>query len=312
MKTQRNAAKLLPLFLFICESPFRGSVCADNIPPSIAILWPHVSTGPAADFDQSFNTGTFIKIKADAHDTDGSIASVEFYADTEMIGLATRPPFNALWEVKHHPGIFYGTWKLKAVAIDNLGARTESSPVTISYTTTRPPFIVLPISSPANGAIIPFPGTFLFSAEVLATGDQAAGPVEFFVNSNSAGINDPGAFTATTPPASVMVSDLAEGEHKLTVRFTGVNNAYCTCNGLTNTIRVVKLGLRSPILTPDGRLQFEGVTSFPGKPTTIETSSNLQNWIPLSTIQPSSNIFTFTDPSPASDAHRFYRLLLPP
>ena len=86
---------------------------------------------------------------------------------------------------------------------------------------------------------------------------------------------------------------------------------YCLCNFVTNTIRVVKLGVQSPGLTPDGQLRFEVVTSFPGRPTVIEASPNLHDWLPISTNQPSSNTFTFADSSPATNVHRFYRVQVP-
>ena len=76
-------------------------------------------------------------------------------------------------------------------------------------------------------------------------------------------------------------------------------------------IRVVDLGLQSPRLTSTGRLQFDIVTSYPGRQTIIQASENLLDWIPISTNQPTSNTFTFTESSPATNAHRFYRVFLP-
>ena len=66
------------------------------------------------------------------------------------------------------------------------------------------------------------------------------------------------------------------------------------------------------MITQEGRVQFEAVTSFPGRQTMIQASRNLLDWVPVSTNQPSSNTFTFTDPSPATNAQRFYRALVPP
>jgi hypothetical protein len=283
---------------------------APNLPPKVSISWPHAYPQPVYTFNESFNAGTLIKIKAEAEDTDGSIAQIEFYADTDLIGVATNSPFNAVWEVKQRPFTIFGFWNLKAVAIDNLGIKTESVPITIHYATTQPTVTVLPITAPANGAVFPSPATFVFSAELLASNGEN-GPIEFFIDSNSVGLVNPGGLlTATTPPASVTVKDLEEGEHKLTVRYPNFP-AYCTCNGTTNTIRVVKLGLRLPMRTADGYLQFEGVTSFPGRQTTIQTSANLQDWLPLTTIEPTANTFTFTAPTPATDSNLFYRLVLP-
>jgi len=77
-------------------------------------------------------------------------------------------------------------------------------------------------------------------------------------------------------------------------------------------IRVVNLGVQLPRLTLDGRFQFDIVTSYPGRQTVIQASENLLDWVPISTNQPSSNTFTFTESSPATNFHRFYRAFLPP
>jgi hypothetical protein len=249
-------------------------------------------------------------------DPDGSIAQVQFFVETNLIGVVSNAPFNLLWW-SVGDGLPIGLpcrWMLKAVAVDNFGARTESAPVKISCFTGAPPEPVVEMISPHNGALFPVPASFEFSAEVLASESCDAGPVEFFVGTNSVGlVDDDAILTATTPPSSVTVTNLPEGEYKLTVRYRGPNGGLClACGFTTNTIHVVKLGVQSPGLTPDGQLRFEVVTSFPGRPTVIEASPNLHDWLPISTNQPSSNTFTFTDSSPATNFQRFYRVFLPP
>ena len=198
------------------------------------------------------------------------------------------------------------------VAVDNFGAKTESAAVSVGYYTDPPPAPVVEIVSPSDRAMSAPPATFVFSAELLAsTGDS--GPVEFFVGTNSASVVDlGGSFSATMPPASVTVSNLLEGEYKLTVRYLGANGTLCPCKLITNTVRVVQLGVRLPSVTPDDRLQFEVVTAFPGKPTVIQASTNLLDWAPMSTNQPTSNTFSITESSPATNSQRFFRVFLPP
>src|SRR2546425_864429 len=100
------------------------------------------------------------------------------------------------------PGSFL-VGALLTVAVDDLGAQTESAIVTVNYYTGAPPQPVLEIISPPDGAVFQAPAAFVFSAELLAsTGDT--GPVEFFVGTNSVGIVDQGGwFSATTPPSSI-------------------------------------------------------------------------------------------------------------
>lgn len=159
----------------------------------------------------------------------------------------------------------------------------------------------------------PSPATFTFSAEVLAS-EGDTGPVEFFVGTNSVGIVDQGGvLTATTPPSSLTVSNLSEGQYKLSVRYRGLNGGYCIpCLWNTDTIRVVRLGAQLPSVTRDSRLQFEVVTSLPGKETIIQASPNLVDWAPISTNRPATNTFTFVEPSLATNTQRFYRVFVPP
>jgi hypothetical protein len=68
--------------------------------------------------------------------------------------------------------------------------------------------------------------------------------------------------------------------------------------------------VRLPALVVNPR--EKGVTSFPGQPNVIQTSPNLLDWTPIGTNTPSSNTFTFTDSSAATNSQRFYRVLVPP
>lgn len=271
--------------------------------PKVSVVWPRQG--------DAFSFNTCIKIKAEASDADGSMVQVRFFANTNLIGIATNAPFNVLWDVKRREAP-YGTWMLKAVVVDSHGATNESAPVTITYYTGGPPEPVVEIVSPRDGALFAELAAFVISAEVLASvGDT--GPVEYFAGTNSVGIFDQVTnLSATTPPSSITVSNLAEGEYPLAVRYLGINGCPTCPLHPTRSIRVVKLGVQLPTVTPDGRMQFEVVTSFPDRPTIIEASPNLRDWTSISTNPPSGKTFIYTDSSPGSDARRFYRIRLLP
>jgi len=298
----RNFAALIKraFALLLCVNAlciFRSQAEEANVPPRVKILWPR--------WGDSFSD-ELIKTKAEASDPDGTIAQVQFFAGPNLIGTATEPPFNLVWPVQAN-----GAFNLKAVAIDTQGARTGSLPVRLYGGLLRPPFPVVEMTLPLNGAVFAAPATFTFAAEVLAS-EGDAGPVEFFIGTNSLGRVDDGALlTRTTPPSSVIVSNLSEGEYWLTVRYDGGNGMYCLCNRLTNIIRVVKLGVQAPFWRQDGRFQFEIVTSFPGIQTVVQASPDLAGWTPVSTNYPTGNSFLFTEAAPATDARRFYRVVLP-
>src|SRR6266496_3749721 len=116
------------LILLVISGPSFSDAHAEatNIPPAVSILWPR--------WGDAFGVSTLIKIKADAVDLDGSIAQVQFFVQTNLIGIATNAPFNITWWVGDGVPIgLGGPWLLKAVATDNLGMKTESSPIRIIY-----------------------------------------------------------------------------------------------------------------------------------------------------------------------------------
>jgi len=75
---------------------------------------------------QNFVAHQDITIKADASDSDDSIQSVRFYANTELLGVVTNAPYTLVWS-NAPPGIFF----LIAAATDQSGDRAYSKPVII-------------------------------------------------------------------------------------------------------------------------------------------------------------------------------------
>jgi len=89
-----------------------------NLPPLITITSPTKSL--------TFISPATITIEAAASDPDGSIAKVEYYYGSTLIGERTMPPYSFTWK-----DVLEGTYTLTAVASDNLNARTVSAAVTI-------------------------------------------------------------------------------------------------------------------------------------------------------------------------------------
>jgi hypothetical protein len=128
------------------------AVIADNDPPTnlppVANL---IHPSPA----EVFPAGSDIRLTATAHDRDGSVVSVEFFEGERSLGIVTAPPeptpvppppgppvpigppFSMTWS-----NVPAGTYLLKAVATDNLGATGESQPVRIFVVAHEPPPIV--------------------------------------------------------------------------------------------------------------------------------------------------------------------------
>ncbi|MEY2539352.1 MAG: hypothetical protein QOG67_3092 [Verrucomicrobiota bacterium] len=90
-----------------------------NSPPVVTL------TSPTAG--ASLNGSTAIVIGADATDSDGTIAKVEFYSGTDLLGQATTAPFTFQWN-----NAVAGNYVLTALAYDNSGAAVRSSPVSVT------------------------------------------------------------------------------------------------------------------------------------------------------------------------------------
>ncbi|HVQ41981.1 MAG TPA: Ig-like domain-containing protein, partial [Vicinamibacterales bacterium] len=140
----------------VVSGVFIGNVAAGNQAPTVALTSP----APAA----TFTLGATIPIAANAADQDGTVASVAFYADGQLLTTDTTSPYSFNWSTATT-----GSHILTAVATDNLGGPTTSAPVTISVTAPvvyQPPAIV--------------PSTITLRADfvgTVGTGGNATSPV---------------------------------------------------------------------------------------------------------------------------------------
>jgi chitodextrinase len=71
--------------------------------------------------NSSFEVGEDITIEAEATDTDGTIASVEFILNSTQLALDTEAPFSTDWTTTE------GSYTITAIATDNEGATSDTS-----------------------------------------------------------------------------------------------------------------------------------------------------------------------------------------
>jgi hypothetical protein len=303
MKTKPRVLFLFSVLLVI-QTKCLIRAQSSNLPPEVSVLWP-------ADYCSSayfFEHGMCFKIKATAYDPDGSIAQVQFFSDNNLIGVVSNAPFSMIWTASPASTSHF----LKCVAFDNLGASRESPEIFVQYVGGFPSPDIFEITSPINGSVFAAPAKFDFSAEILASGDCGTGPVQFFAGTNLLGIvTQAGPFTASTALYSLTVTNLPEGDYQLYLKKSTVTASFASGSCDRVYVHVTKLGMQLPRLTPDSRFEFDVVTSFPTNQNVIEVSSNLLNWLPVSTNVPSRNSFTFTEPSLATNSPRFYRAVVP-
>jgi hypothetical protein len=119
-----------------------------NQPPTVSIASP--ANGA------TFAAPATISIAANASDSDGTVARVDFYANSTLLGSSTGAPFGITWS-----NVAAGTYSLTAVATDNSGATTTSSAVSI---TVNNPSSTLPSGwADADIGAVPFPGDATYS-----------------------------------------------------------------------------------------------------------------------------------------------------
>ncbi|MDH4391918.1 MAG: PA14 domain-containing protein, partial [Aquabacterium sp.] len=106
------------------------ATAAPNPPANQA---PTVSlTAPAGG--TSVTTGTAVTLAATAADADGTVARVEFYAGSTLLGSDITAPYSLGWTPTTA-----GAVALTARAFDNAGAVTSSAAVAVTVSTTAPP-----------------------------------------------------------------------------------------------------------------------------------------------------------------------------
>lgn len=89
------------------------------------------NVAPVVNLTAPANNATYtapasITLQATASDADGSVAKVEFYNGTTLLGSDATSPYSFAWN-----NVGAGTYSIKAVATDNAGATTTSSIISV-------------------------------------------------------------------------------------------------------------------------------------------------------------------------------------
>jgi len=105
-------------------------------------------TSPAGG--ATFVAPATVSIAASAADSDGTVARVDFYAGTTLLGSDTAAPFQWTWS-----SVPAGTYSITAVATDDDAATTTSAAVSITVNAPPPGGLPGPWSSQDIGAVGP-------------------------------------------------------------------------------------------------------------------------------------------------------------
>jgi hypothetical protein len=167
-----------------------------NLPPAVQLTAPEDGTALPA--------GSVVTLKASASDADGFVTAVEFLVNGTKIGEASSAPYQSAWTAG--PA---GKVTLTAVAMDEAGARTTSSPVTVDVVAANaPPQVTL--TQPAAGATFTT-GTAISLVADAADSDGTVARVEFFDGTSKIG-------ESLAAPFSMSWSGATAGSHTLKAR----------------------------------------------------------------------------------------------
>ncbi|HEY3157891.1 MAG TPA: Ig-like domain-containing protein [Vicinamibacterales bacterium] len=184
-----------------------------NQPPTVSL------TAPADA--AAYKAPATVVISASASDADGSIAGVDFYAGSTLLGSATSSPYSFTWS-----NVAAGTYSLTAVARDNAGATATSAARSITVSNNQPPTVSL--TAPANGATFTAPATVAMSA-TASDADGAIARVDFFAGTTLVG-------TATASPYNFTWNNVPAGTYSLTAVARDDSGATTTSAARTVTV----------------------------------------------------------------------------
>jgi hypothetical protein len=147
------------------SAPVTVTVTGGNQPPTVSLTAPEDGA--------SYTAPATLTITADAADPDGTVARVDFYAGSTLIGSDTASPFTITWS-----DVSANSYTLTAAAADDEGATTTSAPVAVTVTAANhPPTVSL--TGPAPGATYTAPATITIGADASdAEGDVSR--VDFY------------------------------------------------------------------------------------------------------------------------------------
>lgn len=174
--------------------------------------------------NSSFLPSATINFNATATDANGTIANVKFYDGSTLFQTETAAPYQFT-----RGGFATGSHTITAVATDNLGATTTSSPVT--FTISANPTPTVNITAPTNGqSFTSHSSTIALTA--TATDDGSIANVKFY--SNGVLLN-----TDNSSPYTFNWTNVSVGTKSITATATDNLGAIGTSNPVSITVNNV-------------------------------------------------------------------------
>jgi hypothetical protein len=282
---------------------------ASTISPLTLPLTPSVTTySPTVNLinpvnQSSFTTGSNVTLSATASETNGTIATVNFYNGATLLGTSTTSPYTYNWN-----NVPAGAYTLTATAIDSKGVSVTSNPVSITVTD---PLIsnrsnpVVSITAPTNQSTFTEGENLTITANASET-NGAIASVSFYNGVSLLG-------TSTSSPYSYVWNNLPAGSYTLTAKATDDQNTSATSNPVfvtVNSAPAPSIAVQEPV-TIRITDPSNGETIPVGSDITITTATtgniakvNFYNrWVYLGSSDSAPYTFTLTNAS--SGVYRF-------
>ncbi|MEZ8742474.1 glycosyl hydrolase family 18 protein [Photobacterium swingsii] len=200
--------------------------------PTVAITSPSSSDAIVA--------GDIVAITANAADTDGTVAKVEFYIGATLLATVSQAPYVTNWTA------VTGNQTIKAIAFDDKGATAESI-TTVNVTDTSNALPTTSVTLSANNVTL---GDLVTLTATAADTDGTVAKVDFYVDGTLVG-------TAATAPYTLAYTTTKAGSLNIFSRATDDL-------GATGDSAIVSLTVKGGAVVnncrPDGLYQTEGVS----------------------------------------------------
>lgn len=167
---------------------------------------PTVSLSSPAN-NASFAAPASVTLTASARDGDGSIAQVEFFEGSNLLGAKTASPFTMAWN-----NVAAGSYTLTARATDNRGGSKTSAAVAIKVNGVTPPTVNM--TAPADNTTILSTATLTLKATAKSVASTIS-KVEFYDGGTLLGSV---AGSSSTVYAQLTRGGFSTGDHVLTAK----------------------------------------------------------------------------------------------
>lgn len=181
-------------------------------PPTVTV------TAPVNNSTVAAGSSITINANASSPNTGGSIAKVDFYSGSTLLGNSTISPYSYTWS-----NASVGTDTLKAVATDNNGLTATSN---IVITVAQPP--VVTVTSPANNSTVEAGSNVTINVNTSGGGGSIA-KVDFYNGHTLLA-------TSTVSPYSYTWNNLAAGTDTLKAVTTDSNGLTTTSSNTVITV----------------------------------------------------------------------------